>query len=255
MKKTLFFIMFLGVCSPIYAQSIFYQDFDPDSIVYYPIDHLYMDFNQDGDADAYLYAYATNGGWWFDCYSMSGWELLWCEDTITPINELDDDWRLGYNLLPPIQYERFAIRHLTDNGYCYGWMKVSYGVEWWEDKGKGQESGWHSKGYLILDSQCYCTIPDYPLRWGQTEISTGVGENSEGVFAVYPNPAKQSVTLIGQQIAEARLYSVTGQLVATKPGNGTESLTMDVSGLPSGLYFVTAIGEDGSRSVLKVVKE
>ncbi|MCQ2321542.1 MAG: T9SS type A sorting domain-containing protein [Bacteroidales bacterium] len=56
-------------------------------------------------------------------------------------------------------------------------------------------------------------------------------------------------------MAEARLYSVTGQLVATKQGNGTESLTVDVSGLPSGLYFVTAIGEDGSRSELKVVKE
>ena len=46
-----------------------------------------------------------------------------------------------------------------------------------------------------------------------------------------------------------------GQLVAAKQGNGTESLTVDVSGLPSGLYFVAAIGEDGSRSVQKVVKE
>lgn len=139
---------------------------------------------------------------------------------------------------------KLAFRRTVGDILYYAWVRIYGG--WNVDDGRA---------YACVEEYAYCTVANYPLRWGQTELNTSVDENSEGVFAVYPNPAKQSVTLIGQQIAEARLYSVTGQLVATKPGNGTESLTMDVSGLPSGLYFVAAIGEDGSRSVLKMVKE
>ncbi len=108
---------------------------------------------------------------------------------------------------------------------------------------------------MYVDKMAYCTIPDYPLRWGQTSL-TGVVENKESALViVHPNPAKDSFTLTCEQLSEVRLYSVMGQLVATKPGNGTESLTVDVSGLPSGLYFVTAISRDGRKSVQKVVKQ
>ena len=234
---------------------IIYMDFEPDSIVYYPISKLYIDFDQDGNSDAYLYTHATNGGWWFDIYSLSGWELCWCEDTITPISELHGDWGIGFNLLPPTQYERFAVRHLTDDGYCYGWMKVSYGVHWWQDKDGEQKSGWHSEGYLILDKQCFCTIPNYPLHWGQTSITEGIDEAEITAFAtLHPNPTTGLVTITGENLRQAEVHNTLGQRVACTTGK-SEHITIDISNLPAGVYFVKITDEEGRKCVRKVVKE
>ncbi len=229
MKRLALLILTLLTLFNLKAQNseIIYLDFNPDSIVYFPIDKLYIDFDQDGNSDAYLYTHATSGGWWFDCYSISGWELCWYEDTITPISELNN-WGIGFNLLPPTQYERFAARHLTDNGYCYGWMEVSYGVYWWQDKNIEQRSGWHSKGYLILDKQCYCSIPNYPLVWGQTEL-VGIEEATSNAFAaLHPNPTTGFVSITGENLRQAE---------------------------PVGVYLVNITDDEGRKCVRKVVKK
>ena len=248
-------LILIAFCCHAQQGEIIYLDFDPDSIVYYPTDKLYIDFDQDGDPDAYLYTHATSGGWWFDVYSFTDWELRWCEDTITPINEFNDNWGIGFNLLPPTQYERFAVRHLTDSGYYYGWVKVLYGVYWWQDKNGGQVSGWHSKGYLILDKQCFCTIPDYPLRWGQTDF-TGIEELGESLsFAsVHPNPTTGLVTVTGENLSQAEVFNMLGQQVLNVKGEGDE-LRIDMAALPAGIYFVNVTDEEGRKCVRKVVKE
>ena len=256
MKRLALLILTLLTLFNLKAQNseIIYLDFNPDSIVYFPIDKLYMDFDQDGNSDAYLYTHATSGGWWFDCYSISDWELCWYEDTITPISELNN-WGIGFNLLPPTQYERFAARHLTDNGYCYGWMEVSYGVYWWQDKNIEQRSGWHSKGYLILDKQCYCSIPNYPLVWGQTEL-LAIKENDYSIaFAtLHPNPTTGLITIAGENLRQAEVLNMLGQQVLSVQGEGNE-LRIDMAALPAGVYFVNVTDDEGRKCMRKVVKE
>ena len=257
MKRLVLLLLTLLTLLNLKAQNseIIYLDFNPDSIVYHPIEVLYVDFDQNGNSDAYLYTHATNGGWWFDCYSLSDWELRWCEDTITTIDNLYDNWGVGFNLLPPIQYERFAVRHITDDGYFYGWMKVSYGVYWWQDKNREQGSGWHSKSYLILDKQAFCTIPNYPLHWGQTDV-IGVEENSEPyAFAtIHPNPTHGMVTIIGDNLHQAEVVNLLGQQVLSMKGQGNE-IHIDMTALPAGIYFVNITDEEGRKCVHKVVKE
>ena len=141
-----------------------------------------------------------------------------------------------------------AVRKPVEDGFCYGWIRFTV-------IGDTPSSTPPNNTTLIIHDYAYCTIPNYPLRAGQTDLNWGVEEDSEPFVAIHPNPANVSFTITGAQLAEARLYSVTGQLVATKQGNGTESLTMDISDLPSGLYFVTAIGKDGQKCVRKVVKQ
>lgn len=259
MKRILFIMLTLSTLLDLKAQNteIIFFDFEPDSIVYYPIEKLYIDLDQDGDSDAYLYTHATSGGWWFDIFSLSGWELRWCEDTdtISPINELADNWGIGFNLLPPTQYERFAARHLTDDGCYYGWIQVSYGVYWWQDKNSGQKSGWHSKGYLILDKQCFCTIPDYPLHWGQTELMD-IEETAESVpFAtLHPNPTNSLVTIMGESLRRVEVVNMLGQQVLSVQGRGNE-LQINIEALPAGIYFVAITNEEGRKCVRKVVRE
>ena len=241
--KSLTSIFAFFACLLGHAQEnrIIYVDFEPDSCMYVPSStcDFWIDLNNDGDADIHMNRYWTSIAMFFDIHSLKD-NLSLCSaeenDTLMQIQ----NWRDKLSFAE--RHECWGYRFEDEGNYYYGWFRT-YTVK------QGDDKRW------CFDKYAYCTIPDYPLRWGQTELNTSVDENSEGVFAVYPNPAKQSVTLIGQQIAEARLYSVTGQLVATKQGEGTESLTMDISGLPSGLYFVAVISRDGRKCVKKVVKE
>ena len=243
---------------------IIYTDYEPDLCVRvislnYPNDTIRIDFDQDGTTDFKVFINMLSTGE-IGLFYISMWEYRWkLSDNDLVIQ--DGNWLSPHHVRQVLFYDQtnhlwlthidftIGFRKEMDGHYYYAWVNAYGDIEY------NAIQGVYHKVWAYVDDMAYCTIPDYPLRWGQTEISTGVDENCEGVFAVYPNPTKQSVTLIGQQIVEVRLYSVTGQLVATKQGKGAESLTVDISGLLSGLYFVTAIGKDGHKCVQKVVKQ
>lgn len=261
MRKKIIALMF-GLLSFAVAKAqkgeIIVTEFDPP--LYYECDHvgggsgitISMDINQDGVNDINITRDFSKGDYLIREYAVGSTRIRTVglgggSDTLAPGS--NSVWKSEITLWDwddtGDYHEQMGVRIIIDGEKYYGWFHQ-----------RGHSSyDFPFKKWVSIDRMAFCTIPDYPLRWGQTKISTGVDENSEGVFAVYPNPAKQSITLIGQQISEARLYRVTGQLVATKQGEGTESLTMDISGLPSGLYFVTAISMDGRKCVQKVVKE
>ena len=115
-------------------------------------------------------------------------------------------------------------------------------------------SGWHSKGYLILEKQCFCNIPEYPLVWGQTEL-VGIEETIPTAFAtLHPNPTTGLVTITGQNLRQAEVFNTLGQHVLTVKGEGDE-LHIDMATLPAGIYFVNVTDEEGRKCVRKVVKE
>ncbi len=84
---------------------------------------------------------------------------------------------------------------------------------------------------------------------------TSVAENDlEQRFEVYPNPTTGQVTIIGQDLKAAEVFNTLGQCVATVKGEG-EQLTVDISSLPAGVYFVNITDGEGRKCVKKVVKE
>lgn len=274
MKKLSLLITILAVTIYSKAQNdIIYQDFEPD-LVYESIRYNYDENRRlwvdiDGDSIPeisfrvhYQRVLTTH------IYMDEGWAIGLSElqdiDTTTDLSNIPEYWwREGvysdwwFSLWPnnDLRYrkhQKLGVRKQVGSDFYYGWMDVRA-----KDTTKlGLYNVMDDKRYIYVDRVAFCNIPNYPLHWGQTSLPLGVEENNETAFAIIrPNPASGLITITDAQLAEARLYSVTGQLVAVKQGNGTESLNMDVSGLPSGLYFVAAIGEDGSRNVLKVVKE
>ena len=71
--------------------------------------------------------------------------------------------------------------------------------------------------------------------------AVAIGERSSAQLSIAPNPASDNVTFEGMPAgAELRIYDGLGQLVLT-PGvaSGTKT-TVDVGGLPKGIYLATA---------------
>ena len=80
-------------------------------------------------------------------------------------------------------------------------------------------------------------------------------EGKEFLFCeLFPNPTNVQVTITGKDLKTAEVFNTFGQHVATAQGEG-EQMTVDISNLPAGVYFVNITDKDGRKCVRKVVKE
>ena len=258
MKKILFLVALAITMTAGYAQQdeIIYRDFEPDSLVelkeidFNPDAQMAIDFDADGNSDLRIYSRATSGGWWFYIMSYSTeWEIheYQIEDPLIPMNE-HGEWYTGITWLPyfyqgqDIINDKFAVRHQVGESYYYGWFRAYLLMN-------GTESPW-----VALDIMAYCTIPDYPLVWGQTEL-VGIEEAASTTFAtLHPNPTNGLVTITGENLHQADVLNMLGQQVLSVHGKGNE-LQIDIAALPAGIYFITITDEEGRKCVRKVVKE
>ena len=147
-----------------------------------------------------------------------------------------------------------AFRVPKDEGYCYGWIEhsieyIKYPCDWC-----GDYTYYHNSKVTIY-RWAYCTIPNYPLCVGQTSFDWDVAENEANYFAaIHPNPTTGLVTITGKDLKQAEVFNALGQHVATAQCEG-ERLTVDISALPAGIYFVNVTDEDGKKCIRKVVKQ
>ena len=133
--------------------------------------------------------------------------------------------------------------------YCYGWIECTMNWHW-----TTLPPQW-TEGLLCINRMAFCTIPDYPLRLGQTSLTDGIEESEAVVFAtIHPNPTTGQVTITGQDLKTAEVFNTLGQKVATARGEG-ETMQIDLSELPIGVYFVNITDKEGRKCMQKVVKE
>jgi hypothetical protein len=80
--------------------------------------------------------------------------------------------------------------------------------------------------------------------------ATGINEETNlNAVNVYPNPVTLGGTLsIDGNVTSIELFNVNGQKVAESQEN-----TLNVNGLPQGLYTVKSIGENGMVTIHKVI--
>lgn len=74
-------------------------------------------------------------------------------------------------------------------------------------------------------------------------------------FSIYPNPATDNLSIESQTpLAQVRLTDIAGRpSIHETLRSAQRNKTIDISHLPSGIYLLEAITEDGRRSVQKVV--
>ena len=223
----------------------------------------FYDINKDDISDILMRTYSGYGGHLENCfltigacecccyslydYTGTGYNNFYMDLSI-PLN--DDSLRWGSTILKEVRMEgdtvscKPGLRIKDGENYYYGWLRAfaKYDAE-------------NNVFYFKITETCFCTIPNYPLRWGQTSINTDVDENASSAFAaVYPNPSTGIVNIIGQDLKSAEVFNTLGQHVATAAGDG-ERLSVDLSGQPAGVYFVSVTDKEGRKCVRKVVKE
>ncbi len=219
---------------------ILFNDLDPDPYLHPNLTHEEMCFDLDFDsiADLRMHYYLQSASLGFYMTAIQD-NLSLCKinngDTIPNA----EDWRHEWSFVNPDNYEYWGFRFDEGGNYYYGWLRTY---------GNATERNWY------LDKYAFCTIPNYPLKCGQTDL-TSIEENKRNAFAtIHPNPTTGMVTIMGENVKRAEVTNMLGQHVATASGQG-EQLTVDISRLPAGVYFVSVTDESGKKCVHKVVKE
>lgn len=137
-----------------------------------------------------------------------------------------------------------GFRHQNENGYYYGWIRYSYRV-----------SVNNPSNCRVVFDYVYCTIPDYPLRVGQTSFNWDLAEQESSADPVIqPNPTSGVFTLSCENLCQIDIYNAMGQHIVTRRAS-EDSIALDLGNQPSGVYFVSIIAQEGKRCVKKVVKQ
>ena len=274
MKRKLFLILVLFLNGINYTQAqegkILHVAFEHDTTTWVsgsgPEYWIYLDMDQDGfnewvfrawdcDNQAVGVIISPNANHFSDTLGLFTRlqvnQYLHLGDTITNCEEWPHpDYNLYINESSgafPNQY--VCMRYQVEDGYCYGW--VYFSVKFYEP------APIYGPYYadVVLHEMAYCTIPNYPLRVGQTSFEWEVDENEALAFAtIHPNPTTGLVTITGKNLKQAEVLNTLGQCVATTQGQG-ETLQINIANLPTGIYFVRVSDEEGRKCVRKVVKE
>ena len=243
MKKIKYLLAFLALLpfSSAFAQEgeILYTDFDPDPFLYIGSPQGTMTFDLDYDSIPDICMHHHWAGTHvpeFELYATHS-DFLLCivneNDTIS----LAEDWRSRYSeAANPERWIYMGFRSEIDGDYYYGWFKLRPN---------------HSEFNWYFDKFAYCTVPNYPLVWGQIEF-WDIEENKGGAFGkLHPNPTTGIVRIEGENASEVQVFNALGQLVKTVQNANEVSL----EGLPQGVYLLRVTLEGGKVFSDKVVKE
>jgi len=99
---------------------------------------------------------------------------------------------------------------------------------------------------------------EFPNCWVGIEEHGSTVAREPGDIAIYPNPARDEVTIaLGNDkvggMEEVRIYNSMGILLKKHRPDKQPEFSMDVSGLPAGIYFVRVRGSNNASCVRKLL--
>lgn len=251
---------------------IVHTAYEPDTVLNYNQNSISFDIDFDGEDDLVIWNYLGGPGdhvtsLFFDILNwtsgLTHMAYLWDQeeglghDTIQMGDILQDcvTWYYSFGfeyswdqIDPNVDGFRgyLGIRKKIDEDYYYGWIEFKM---FWDTS----INIYVPAPRLVLYATAFCTIPNYPLRAGQTDLDWGV-EETKAFATLYPNPTTGLVTITGKNLKQAEVLNALGQHIATAQGQG-ETLHIDIANLPTGVCFVRITDEEGRKCVRKVVKE
>lgn len=156
--------------------------------------------------------------------------------------DYDVDWWGDH--LPANYHEDHIVpfRYMVDDDYYYGWCEISV-----KFINKREAIG-------TFHRMAFCTVPNYPLRIGQTSFDWSVNEKpeNEGI-----NLMRQSDMLAIQapkNINYIMIIDLMGRTLLTKEVNGNDKEEIDIANLSAGIYVIQVTTEDRQSYSIKFVK-
>ena len=174
MKKQIITALLLLSAMGMKAQNaIIYTEYHPDTcFTFESVENTFtLDINQDGSPDAFFAAYwHSAGGLIVNMHVGSDWRFCHSlgDAPLTDSTIIDDSLQWSHpqgsiDLAMYPDHTCFAFRHLTEDGYHYGWAHIYL---------TRVTRAWHT---VCVSGMGYCTLPDQPIQWGQTEY-LGINE-------------------------------------------------------------------------------
>ena len=121
-----------------------------------------------------------------------------------------------------------ALKTQVGTDIYYGWLKLGVGIE-------------NNFVSIIIMEYAYNSIPNEPIRAGQT-MTTGVIENAfASSINLYPNPADNHLTIdFGSYNEEVKVIiaDITGKVVYTTIATDTQRVDVSTKGFAEGMYVV-----------------
>ena len=79
--------------------------------------------------------------------------------------------------------------------------------------------------------------------------------NNDESLSVYPNPVADRLVVNGHDMRQVELVNIMGQRVLVGVVGNDENVELSLVGLPSGVYLLRVLMDNGSTVVKKGVKE
>ena len=228
---------------------IIYTDYEPDSTLKLWSDIQSMTIDLDGEGSSDIELYYTIGGLGVISpyiYSLKPDVIELCAIDSIHVIPNNEKWVTNVSQWVVRVNDCYGFRYKYNDGYLYGWFETF--------KKEVIENGIREV-YWGVDRVAFCTIQDYPLVWGQTDLIV-VEENgvTSAFTTIYPNPTNGQITVIGENLHQAEVFNMLGQQVLSVQGSGNE-MQINMSAFPAGIYFVAVTNEEGRKCVQKVIKE
>jgi len=88
------------------------------------------------------------------------------------------------------------------------------------------------------------------------EVCAGINETNESnPMKLFPNPATNVVTVRAVNLEQIQLLDVSGRLLKGINISGVGQVDLDISALPSGIYFIEATLKDGIKQTERLMKQ
>lgn len=268
MKKLLLLLLTIMFSYCIFAQNngeIIYTDFKPDlSIILNSIttpsgpqfgdsDTLCLDFNEDGIKDMKFYYDVCYKLYYCpvaDMYNYNEWRCGFVINDTIPNNQINSrDLNFMSNVIVPnlLDTIHLGVKHQINNNLYYGWLVLYVG--------SFTDDFINFRNCMIVDEMAFCTIPNYPLKFGQNSF-IGINEidaPSTSVNAFYNNGTGTLKIKSDMEINNIEVIDVLGRTLYRKVNMASDSFEADLSGFTNGIYIVRAVLSDKTATSTKFV--
>lgn len=252
--KTIISIVFLGLLvNSIFSQTaneIIYYNFEPDTFAYAKrhigggfdiIDSLRLDVNNDHSNDVmFYYAYSGPISVLPRIVTLNeNWQI--CLTEKDSISSYYNNWSnsIGWYANPT---DSIGVRFTQGADYYYGWIRA-------------YTTSNDTAIFIAVDKMAFCTIPNYPLLWGQTDVNAVPGETANNKNLVLVNNNNKLSITANEQIVSIEIFNSKGESISNMPNINSDTAETDISALAAGMYIVRASFANGGTATAKFVKQ